>query len=73
MKEKTKVIIEWIATTLAIVGAVMNAFLMKEGFYLWLVSNSTFMVFSVKNKHYGMALMFFTYLIITVIGILYWK
>ena len=73
MKEKTKVIVEWSATALAIVGAVFNAFAMKQGFYLWLVSNSTFMVFSMKNKHYGMALMFLTYLVITVIGILYWK
>ena len=73
MREKTKIFVEWVATALAIIGAIMNAFLIKEGFYLWIVSNGIFMVFSLKNKHYGMSLMFFVYLIITIIGIFYWK
>ena len=73
MKEKTMKIIEWVATILAITGALLNAFLMKQGFYLWLVSNTLFAIFAYRNKHWGLFLVFCTYLIITVIGIIYWK
>lgn len=65
--------IEWTATFIVIIGAVLNALAMKEGFYLWIVSNSLFMFFSYKNKHWGLFLIFCTYLIISFIGIIYWK
>lgn len=73
MKKRTELIIEWTATALAIIGAIFNSFALKHGFYLWVVTNATFMALSIKNKHYGMSLMFLTYLILAVIGILYWK
>lgn len=73
MKEKTKVIIEWTATVIAIIGAILNAFAMKQGFYLWLVSNSMFAYFSYKNRHWGLLLVFIVYLVICVTGLIYWK
>lgn len=65
-------IIEWTATFLAIIGAILNALAHKEGFYFWIVSNPLFMYLTYKNKHWGMLLVFFTYTIITTIGIMYW-
>jgi len=73
MKSKNNVIIEWVATTIAVIGAILNAFLFKQGFYFWVVSNSMFIYFSYKNKHWGLFFLFFVYLIISIIGILYWK
>ena len=66
-------VIEWCATVLSILGAILNAFLIKEGFYLWIASNSLWIIFAVKNKYWGMVLTFSTFLIISVIGIVYWS
>jgi nicotinamide riboside transporter PnuC len=71
-KETIQKAIEWTAAIIAITGAILNAFLMKEGFYLWIVSNTIFVYFAYKNKHWGLALTFFVYLIISTIGIIYW-
>ena len=38
---------EWIATIIAISGALLNAFQQKEGFYFWLISNLIFIVYEV--------------------------
>jgi hypothetical protein len=65
--------IEWTATVIAIIGAILNALAMKEGFYLWIVSNSLFIYFSYKNKHWGMFTIFCVYLLVSIIGIIYWK
>ena len=64
---------EWTATILSIIGALMNAFLIKEGFYIWGLANFIWVYFALKNKHYGLALTFFVFFIINIIGIVYWK
>ena len=64
---------EWTATILSIIGALMNAFLIKEGFYIWGVANFIWVYFAMKNKHYGLALTIFVFFIINIIGIIYWK
>lgn len=73
MKKETKSkAIEWGATALSITGAILNAFLMKEGFYVWGISNLLWMVFAFKNKHWGMFITFSVYFVINLIGIAYW-
>ncbi len=67
-----KGVYEWTATILSIFGAILNAFLIKEGFYIWGVANFIWIVFGIKNKHYGMALTFFVFLVINIIGLLLW-
>jgi nicotinamide riboside transporter PnuC len=64
--------LEWAATILSIIGAILNAFLLKEGFYLWIVSDSMWIGIGIKNKMYGLALTFFVFLLISIIGIIYW-
>lgn len=63
---------EWTATFFSIIGAILNALLIKEGFYIWGVANSIWVVVGVKNKMWGMALTFSVYLTINVVGIIYW-
>lgn len=77
MRKKTemkinKKVTEWTATILSITGAILNAFLIKEGFYIWGLANFIWIIFGLKNKHYGMALTFAVFLIINIIGIIYW-
>jgi nicotinamide riboside transporter PnuC len=71
-EERNKKILEWIATTFSIGGAILNAFLIKEGFYLWVVANVIWLVFAWKSKHWGMALTYIVFLIICFVGIIYW-
>jgi len=35
IKKMNKKIYEWVATSLSILGAILNAFLIKEGFIFW--------------------------------------
>jgi len=67
-----KRVYEWTATSLSILGAILNAFLIKQGFYIWAVANSIWIYVGIRNKMYGMALTFFVFLIINIIGIIYW-
>ncbi|MDD5651000.1 MAG: nicotinamide mononucleotide transporter [Candidatus Nanoarchaeia archaeon] len=69
---KKEKIYEWIATFLSIIGAILNAFLIKEGFYIWGLSNILWVIVGIKNKMWGMVLTFSIYFIINVIGIIYW-
>lgn len=63
---------EWIATLLSIEGAILNAFLIKGGFYIWGVANIIWIFVGFKNKMYGMVLTFSVFLIINIIGLVYW-
>ena len=69
---KDKKLLEWSATILSILGAILNAFLIKESFYIWGVANFLRIAFAFKNKHWGMTITFVSYLLINVIGIIYW-
>lgn len=69
---KKEKIMEWIATFLSILGAILNAFLIKEGFYIWGVSNLIWVFVGLKQKMYGMALTFTVYFFINIIGLIYW-
>ena len=68
-----KRIYEWAATCLSIFGAILNAFLIKEGFYIWGIANSIWVVVGIKSRMWGMALTFTVFLVINLIGIFYWK
>lgn len=66
---------ELLATVLGISGAVLNAFQMKIGFAVWIISNIMWIYFAVggKAKYWGMALTFTIYTITSIIGLLLWE
>jgi hypothetical protein len=72
-EKRNKILIEWAATILTIAGAILNVFLVKEGFYIWGISNILWVFFGIKYKHLGLALTFFVLLIINIVGIIYWN
>ena len=64
--------IEWIAIIIAVTGSALNAFILKESYYFWLISNSLFTFFTLKHKYYGLMCVFIVQLLLTIIGIFYW-
>jgi nicotinamide riboside transporter PnuC len=64
--------IEWIGTGVALTGSLLNAFVLKESYYLWFFSNLILLYVSFRGKHYGLSLVFFVQFLFTLIGIFYW-
>jgi len=71
-QERINKILEWSATSFSIIGAILNAFLIEAGFYLWIIANIIWLVFAFNYKHWGMALTYIVFIIICIIGIIYW-
>lgn len=71
MKNKLTAL-EWIATVIAVIGSALNAFILKESYYFWLISNSLFIFFTAKHKHHGLMFVFIVQLLLTLVGIFYW-
>ena len=71
-KELRHHIIEWTATILSIIGAVLNAQLNIYGFYFFSIANLFWMSFSVKHKHYGLLVMNIVFLALNIYGIFIW-
>jgi len=65
-------LVEWVATFLSIIGAILNARRLKCGFYLWLAANGMWLTFSLRRGLYGASLMWFVYSCICVWGIICW-
>ena len=63
---------EWIASSVSIMGTILNAFLRIEGFYFWIFGNTIWIYVGCKRKMYGVVMMFSVYLIISFVGIYYW-
>ncbi len=66
-------ILEWVATGLGILGAILNASKRIEGFYIWIIANILWIYIGIITKLYGMAFLFFVYLLIAIYGIITWK
>lgn len=69
LKEKW---VEYLAMALGIGGAILNACLMVEGFYLWVVGNILWIYLGVKGRMWGMVGMFAVYTCLSIWGIIYW-
>jgi len=65
-------VIEWAATTLSVVGALLNAKLNIFGFYLFIIANLLWMSFSWKHKHWGLLVMNLIFLALNIYGIYTW-
>jgi len=66
-------IIEYIATTLSIIGSIYVARMDIKGFYLWLLANILWIVFGVVNLLYGVITTFVCFEITTIYGLINWK
>ncbi len=65
-------VVEWSATTLSVLGAVINANKGISGFYIWSVANILWMYFGWKFKHWGLVVMNLIFLCINIYGIVSW-
>ena len=65
--------LEWIATGLSIVGALLNAYQNIEGFYVWCIANVIWVLLGFKKKMWGLVVTFIIFSIINILGILHWR
>jgi len=72
--EKTLVhhVIEWSATVLSLLGALLVAFKFWQGYPVWVVANALWVSFAWKHKHYGLLFLSVSYLVINFIGLIRW-
>jgi len=67
------VIIEWAGTLCSLLGAILNARKMREGFYIWTVGNVFWIMLALSKHLYGMLTMTLVFTVINFIGIYSWK
>ncbi len=65
-------VIEWCATVLSLLGALLIAFKSWQGYPIWVVANVLWVSFSWKHKHYGLLFLSVSYLVINIIGLIKW-
>jgi len=58
---------------LSIMGAILNARLQKEGFYLWLIANTVFIIHNVRIEEYAQAVLWIVYQGISIYGLWTWN
>ncbi len=66
-------ILEIIATVIAILGNIFIIYKNRMGFMIWIISNVLWIIFATLNQHYFMSILFFFYLILSIIGFIKWK
>ena len=71
MKSTTK--LGMFNTFFSIFGAILNAIEMIEGFYIWIFANSMWIIYNYKTKTYEQIPIWVIYIIICIIGIIYWS
>lgn len=65
-------VVEWSATTLSLVGAILNAKQLIYGFLFWIVANILWIIFALKHRHWGLLFMNFVFMLINIFGIYTW-
>jgi len=68
-------VLEWVASVLGLSGAILfatNSALTKYGFILFMLSGMVFIVFSLRNKYWGLITMQFGFIAVDVVGIYNW-
>jgi nicotinamide riboside transporter PnuC len=64
--------IGWIATAMALMGAVFNSQRRVEGFYLWVASNVVFLVLAACRRDWPQVVLWTMYTGISLRGIVVW-
>jgi nicotinamide riboside transporter PnuC len=63
----------YIGTFMAILGTFLNAYKHKNGFILWVVSNSILLYQSYCLSAYNLVILYLIYIIISIIGYYHWS
>lgn len=63
----------WIMTTIAIAGAILNVYKRWEGFLLWLVSNTAWVIIDYSSGLYAQAGLFLFYSGLSAYGLIKWR
>ena len=66
-------LITWLIAALAIGGALLNAYHIKEGFLIWIVANTAWTYVAIVNDLWAQVPMWCVYSGISVWGYLRWK
>ena len=66
-------IIEWMAASASIIGAIMNAQLNIYGFYIFIVGNALWAGFAIKHRHWGLLATNILFFILNIYGVLLWS
>lgn len=66
-------IISWLACALSLIGANYNIKKKVNGFYIWIIANFLWIVNAVIINQYAQIVVFFTYIILCIRGIYFWK
>jgi hypothetical protein len=72
-KEFRHHVVEWSATFLSLVGAILNANKLISCFYVWSLANILWMGFAIKHRHWGLLIMNLVFLGINIFAIFKWK
>lgn len=59
----------YIFAAIALIGAYLNSNLDPKGFYLWMITNTFFVIFHLYFSHYGVATLYGCYLATNINGI----
>lgn len=62
-----------ILSALSITGAVLNVKKMRSGFAIWILTNGAWVLISVQRGNYSEAVMWATYLALSVWGLFDWR
>jgi nicotinamide riboside transporter PnuC len=65
-------VISWILTILSVIGAIRNAQGKIDGFIIWLVSNSGWVVYDIVTHQPAQIALFSIYTVITIYGLYKW-
>jgi len=63
----------WLATGIALIGTVLNCKKNNLCFYFWMVTNTMWLVFDVRNATPSRALLDFVQLALAIYGIYEWR
>lgn len=62
----------WTTTAIALLGTYMNAQMKRNGFILWMFSNSVFCIWNLTIEQYAQSFLFGIYLLFAVFGYVNW-
>ena len=66
-------LLTWICAALSIVGVILNIKKRRECFFVWAVTNATWVVVDLHAKIYAQAALFFVYFLLALWGIWEWR
>jgi len=63
----------WVLSILSIIATVANIYKKRWCFYIWALTNLSWVLVGIKTKVYAQSLMFFMYFLLAIWGIICWK